>query len=181
MHDLAESRDFARREITGRDQNRQQLGLQMIASRFSDSSKAMLQELVDVAVKYCGADSAGVSLEEPDGKGKLHFRWVAVAGSFEKYLNGTTPRDFSPCGVCLDEWKAQHYKVTQPYYDFLGVIAEPIKDGLLIPWKSDTQRGTIWAVSHQSDVAFDVNDYMLLQRLADVVSLAMRHRESKPA
>lgn len=179
MHDLVASLEFARREPKDRSDNREQLGLQLIASKFSAPSEAMLQELVDIAVKYCSADSAGVSLEERDEHGKARFRWIVVAGSFQKYLNGTTPRDFSPCGVCLDEWRAQYYRITQPYYDFLGIAAEPIRDGMLIPWEGDGHRGTIWAVSHQSSTAFDMSDYTVLQRLADLVSVAVRHRKNE--
>lgn len=174
MRDLLESREFTQREARDRVANRQQLALQEIAQKFSDTSEAMLQKLVESAVAYCGADSAGVSLEEPDGEGGLHFRWIAVAGSFEKYLTGTTPRNFSPCGVCVDQWRPQCFKVTKPYYDFLGVIAEPILDGMLIPWQGYFNRGTIWAVSHQSESAFDMSDYTVLQRLADLVAAAVR-------
>jgi hypothetical protein len=176
MHDLLESREFRQRESKSRPANREQLASQQIAQNFPDAPEAMLQKLAEAAVKYCGADSAGVSLEETDGNGGLQFRWIAVAGSFEKYLSGTTPRNFSPCGVCLDRWRPQYYKVTKPYYDFLGVTAEPILDGILIPWQSDFARGTIWAVSHQSESAFDTSDYAVLQRLADLVSLAVRHQ-----
>jgi hypothetical protein len=63
----------------------------------------------------------------------------------------------------------------KPYYDFLGVTAEPILDGILIPWESENMRGTLWAVSHKSDSVFDMSDYNALQRLADLVSSALRH------
>lgn len=49
-----------------------------------------MQELVDNAVTCCGADSAGVSLEEPNEAGEPTFRWVAVSGSFAQYLRGRT-------------------------------------------------------------------------------------------
>jgi hypothetical protein len=45
------------------------------------------------------------------------------------------------------------YRVTKPYYDFLGVTAKPITDGMLIPWEADEIQGTIWAVSHTSEEA----------------------------
>lgn len=174
MHDLALSPEFLNREPKLRMENREQLALNAIASKFSAPRESMLNELVHAAVDYCGADSAGISLEEDDGHGGLRFRWVAVAGSFEKYLGGTTPRNASPCGVCVDHWRPQHYKVTQPFYDSLGVTAENIRDGLLIPWQSDDERGTIWAVSHESDPAFDMSDYRVLQSLADLVSASIR-------
>lgn len=137
----------------------------------------MLKKLVDVAVEYCGADSAGISLEEKNADtGEMQFRWVAIAGSFAQYLHGTTPRFFSPCGTCLSSGRPQHYKVTKPYYDFLGVTAEPITDGLLVPWEGEDIRGTIWAVAHSSSEAFDLEDYKLLRSLADFALIVLRHQ-----
>jgi hypothetical protein len=173
MHDLLDSPEFTRRQLDRRSTSREQAALSQILQRLSTGSlEAALQELVECAVEYCGADSAGVSLEEPDGKGGGQFRWIATAGSFRKYLNGTTPRNFSPCGVCIDENRPQWYKVTKPYYDFLGVVADPITDGMLVPWKSDTKSGTIWAVSHKPEPVFQMDDYLMLRRLADLISIA---------
>jgi hypothetical protein len=135
-----------------------------------------LQELVNAAVSCCGAESAGISLAEPNEAGEPTFRWIAIAGSFEPYLGGRTPRFFSPCGTCLDSGRAQLYRVTKPYYDFLGVTAEPISDGMLIPWVADDIRGTIWAVSHSSERAFEPQDYELLRSLADFVAIILRQQ-----
>ena len=71
----------------------------------------------------------------------------------------------------------QHYRVTKPYYDFLGVVAEPITDGMLIPWTSDQNRGTIWAVSHGSPQTFNSEDYRLLNALADFAGISVRLTE----
>lgn len=136
----------------------------------SDSPEAAMKELVQIAVDYCHADSAGISLEEESGDRAVQFRWVAVAGSFQQYLNGTTPRFYSPCGTCVDRGVAQRYQVTRPYYNFLGVTAEPINDGLLIPWRSASQRGTLWLVSHHSENTFSKSDFSLMRRLAQFVS-----------
>lgn len=174
MRDLLDSPEFTHRRIEHRKANREQLALHLIAQQFRSNFEAMLQELVESAVEHCNADSAGVSLEEPDGRNGVQFRWIAVAGSFKKYLDGVTPRNFSPCGVCLDRDCPQWYKVTKPYYDFLGVTAEPILDGMLIPWGDDNKRGTIWVVSHKSAMTFDMNDYMMVRRLADMISAAIR-------
>jgi signal transduction histidine kinase len=100
-----------------------------------------------------------------------------ISGTFSKYLNGTTRRFFSPCGTCLSSGRPQHYRVTKPYYDFLGVTADPITDGLLIPWTSDESRGTIWAVSHKSPTTFAPDDYKLLNILAEFVGISVRLAE----
>lgn len=176
VQDLLESRQFTQRASKKRPAEREQAGLNRLMKRFTENHEVILQELVEVTVDSCGADAAGISLEEPDGMGGLHFRWVAAAGSFATYLNGTTPRNYSPCGSCLDRGRPQLFRVMNPYYEFLGVTAEPILDGMLIPWEGPGLRGTIWAVSHKSDSAFDVSDYTTLKRLADLVSVALRHQ-----
>jgi hypothetical protein len=118
----------------------------------AEDQESVLQELVSAAVELCGDESAGISLVDPESG---TFQWVAITGSFAPYLHGRTPRNFSPCGTCLDTGRPQLYRVTRPYYDFLGVTAQPITDGILIPWSNEFLKGTLWAVSHSSSEAFD--------------------------
>jgi GAF domain-containing protein len=179
--DLLLDQEFLQRKRPADHVNRHFEALHRLAHVFAEEPDAILQKLVDIAVEFCGADSSGISLEEPDQAGNLRFRWIVVAGSFSPYLNGTTPRLYSPCGTCLDRKQPQHYRVTKPYYDFLGVVAEPIHDGILIPWISDTTRGTLWAVSHKSEPAFYLEDYLLLNSLADFASIAVRHKRQATA
>lgn len=177
LHDLLLDREFLDR-IDGSNRAEKRFeALQTLAHVFTESPQVVLQKLVDIAVEFCGADSAGISLEEPDDQGNLRFRWVAISGTFAQYLNGTTPRFFSPCGTCLSTGRPQHYRVTKPYYDFLGVVAEPITDGMLIPWTSDQSKGTIWAVSHGSRETFNSEDYKLLNTLADFAGISVRLAE----
>lgn len=149
--------------------------MRRLAVVFAEGEKIVLQELADAAVASTGADSAGISLLEESEDGTLRFRWVAVSGSFAKYVQGTTPRFFSPCGTCLDRSQPQIYRVSKPYYDYLGIEADPIQEGILIPWQNEWFQGTFWAVSHTSSSAFDVNDYYLLNTVAEFASLAVHH------
>jgi hypothetical protein len=178
LRDLLNDSEFVKRKAKKRDFQQPFEALARVTQVFAEHPKDIFQELVNIAVSCCGADSAGISLEEPDEAGNPTFRWVAISGSFEKYLQGRTPRFFSPCGTCLDSGRAQLYRVTKPYYDFLGVTAEPITDGLLIPWEAQGIRGTIWAVAHQSTAAFDLQDYQLLRSLADFVGIIVRQQSS---
>jgi hypothetical protein len=177
LRDLLSDADFARRTGKTRDFQQPFEALSRLMRVFAERPDDVLQELVEIAVACCGADSAGISLEEPDEAGAPTFRWVAISGSFSKYLQGRTPRFFSPCGTCLNSGRPQLYQVTKPYYDFLGVIAEPITDGILIPWETEGFRGTIWAVAHQREEAFDLHDYRLLKSLADFIAITMRQKK----
>ena len=178
LRDLLDDPQFVTRTGKKQDYHQPFDALRRITQVFSERPQDILQELVNVAVSCCGADSAGISLAEPNEAGEPTFRWIAIAGSFEPYVGGRTPRFFSPCGTCLDRGRAQLYRVTKPYYDFLGVAAEPIVDGMLIPWEADHIRGTIWAVSHHSERAFEPQDYELLRSLADFVAIILRQQAS---
>lgn len=176
MRDLLSDSAFLSRTRKKRDYQQPFDAMRRITQVFAERPEDVLQELVNETVTCCGADSAGISLEEPDEQGRPTFRWVAIAGSFERYLNGRTPRAYSPCGTCLDANRPQLYRLNQPYYDFLGVTADPITDGMLIPWETDSFRGTIWAVAHGSREAFDPQDYELLKSMADFVGIILRQR-----
>jgi hypothetical protein len=177
MHDLFESPEFQSRGTLHHSSAREVRVLRRMAKVLAERPADALQELVEIAVEECHADSSGVSLEELQAENGPRFRWVVVAGSFSKYLNGTTPRGYSPCGTCLDRGVAQHYRLRNPYYDFLGVTADPILDGILIPWQSGAIAGTLWIVSHRSRNEFDGSDYEILKTLADLVATAIEtHR-----
>jgi signal transduction histidine kinase len=177
LHDLLSDREFLDRTDAPTRAEKRFEALQTLAHVFTDDPRVVLQKLVDIAVEFCGADSAGISLEEADEQGNPTFRWVAISGTFSQYLNGRTPRFFSPCGTCLSTGRPQHYRVTKPYYDFLGVVAEPITDGMLIPWRSDQNKGTVWAISHGSPQTFNAEDYKLLAALADFAGISVRLTE----
>lgn len=178
MQDLFASTDFLSRDFGHRDPQREIRALRRIAELLAEHPENALQGLVEIAVDECHADSSGVSLgETTEGR----FRWIVVAGSFSRYLNGTTPRGYSPCGTCLDRAAPLHYRLTKPYYDFLGVTAAPILDGILIPWHGGNAAGTIWLVSHRSRVEFDRSDYELLKMIADIVATAHQYQTDQRA
>lgn len=152
--------------------------LRRLAAVFGSSPSTILQELLDVALDLCNCDSAGISLLENTADGSQVFRWVATAGSFKQFAQGTTPANFSPCGVCLERNAPQRFQVSKPYYDLLGIEAEPIHDGILIPWHIDDADGTIWIVSHDGLRHFGIEDLRFLQTLADCVAIALRQRRS---
>ena len=63
------------------------------------SPAGVMDRFVELAIELCDAESGGISLLEarPDSPGI--FRWYGLKGRFAAYQGGTTPRDFSPCGI----------------------------------------------------------------------------------
>jgi signal transduction histidine kinase len=153
-------------------------GLRRVARVFAERPERILQELVDVAVELCGADSAGVSVEEPGAEPPV-FRWVATSGRYQIFQNVPIPYTFAPCSVCLERGEPQHFRVGQAFFDLLNVQAEPVTDGMLIPWQVDDIRGTIWIVAHVEAEAFDQRDYEIIQSLADFAAIAVRHQRQQ--
>jgi hypothetical protein len=174
--DLRTDPDFAQRHHRSRDVVREIEAMQRLAHVFATDPQQILNELVAISMELCGADSAGITLEETSSDGDHQFRWIATAGSYAPYLGAVLPRHFSPCGTCLSRSTPQIFRVSKLYLDTIGVDAPPVTDGLLIPWQVDLTRGTLWVIAHQVDSLFDPEDYRVLQSLADFAAIAVRHQ-----
>jgi hypothetical protein len=61
--DLADETVYAGRRLHSRNGAMQMEGLLQLAVAFVESPETILQELVNAAVRLCGADSAGISIE----------------------------------------------------------------------------------------------------------------------
>jgi PAS domain S-box-containing protein len=176
VRDLLTDEAFRNRPKQVRDPNREKTAFRQFAQLSTTGDESVIQGLVNAAVALCGADGAAISLEEPE---RQAFQWIAVSGSFAPYLRERTPQASSPCGTCLDTGRPQLFEVTQPYYDFLGVTAEPIRDGILIPWSNGHLKGTLWAVSHSSSGAFDFDDYEFLKSVSEFASIILRYQSGQ--
>lgn len=179
MEDIDGSVAFLHRSARARSVTRDREATQRLARLFASTPEIIFQELVETALDVCNAGSAGISLQETAPNGDEIFRWIATAGMFASFLGGTTPRSASPCGTCLDRHRAQLYSVAKPYYDFLGIEAEPIVEGILIPWEVEETRGTIWIVSHDEARKFDCEDYRMAQTLADFAAIGIRYQADR--
>jgi signal transduction histidine kinase len=153
-------------------------GMTRLARVFAEEPERILQELVDVACELCGADSAGVSIEEPGGDAPA-FRWAATSGRYAQFQGARLPDNFAPCSICLERGTPQHFRVGQEFFDLLQVPAEVVTDGMLFPWSAGRMRGTIWIVAHERTEAFDAHDYKTVQVLSDFAAIGVRHYEQQ--
>ncbi|WP_242046420.1 PAS domain S-box protein [Calothrix anomala] len=148
--------------------------MQSVAQQMASNSQTLLQSLVDIALDLCIAGSTGVSLLEKTPNGEEVFRWNVLAGALAQYLGGTTKRDFSPCGVCLDRGTPQLFSHPERYFTYFQAANTPIVEGLVLPLIGDRHVfGTIWIMSHDEKRHFDSEDVRIMTSLADFTATAL--------
>jgi hypothetical protein len=176
VRDIFNDVDFQRRRAHGRDVATQMEGMRRIARAFAEDPAEILQELVQAAVDLCGADSAGISIEKPDGTDSNFYHWIATAGQYSDFLGATLPRYPSACGICLDRGRPQQFRVHQEFFNILGVEAPLVTDGILLPWQVDEVRGTIFVMAHVRTEAFDSDDADMMRMLADFAAAGFKQQ-----
>lgn len=146
-----------------------------LASQIALEPENIWHRLASVAMRLCQAGSAGISLLDPTSKNPQMFRWVALAGAYEPYIGGTSPRDFSPCGTCLDRGTPQLYRYPSSYFTFLNAVQPPIVEGLVVPiYDAGHPLGLIWIVSHTDERGFTTEDVRIMTSLAHFSAAAWR-------
>jgi signal transduction histidine kinase len=144
-----------------------------LASQIANDPENIWRSLAHEALRLCRAGTAGISLLEP-GSEEI-FRWVALAGAYEPHVGRTTPRDFSPCGTCLERGTAQLYRYPGRYFTYFQPVLPPIVEGLVVPIYAATRPlGTICIVSHTEDRQFTAEDVRILTSLAHFTAAAWK-------
>ena len=127
---------------------------------------AILKRLARLGLELCDAGTAGVSILEKTDEGEI-FRWQALAGELASYQGGSTPRNFSPCGSCLDAGKPILYVHPARRFAYFNAISTLIEEGLVIPfYENGIAVGTVWIVSHDPQRVFDAEDLRIMMSLA---------------
>jgi signal transduction histidine kinase len=177
--DILSDPAFLDRQLHTREVATRMAGVQRLTRAFVHSPDTILQELVNAAVDLCDADSAGISIEREDPTDEQFYHWLATAGAYSPFLYAMLPRYPSACGICLERGRPQLFRVTQRFFDILGVTAPLVTDGVLLPWQVDGTRGTIFVMSHKHPEAFDMGDVSMMQMLADFAAMGFRHQRQQ--
>jgi two-component sensor histidine kinase len=140
-----------------------------------DPARAV-QRFLELALALCGAGSSGLSLLSEDDKGEPVFRWDALAGAFAPYVGGTTPRRFSPCGLCLDRDTTILVSRPSRVFRYFEAAASEIVEGLIVPVHGvdGAPVGTLWVVHHDERSEFDGEDARVMEELAVQLTLALQ-------
>jgi signal transduction histidine kinase len=164
------SEELDRRTPRAADPGAENLALHALARTLNESPQAALDVLVEQALALCQLQergTAGVSLLERLPSGDERFRWTALAGVLAAGLGQTTPRGFSPCGVCLDHDAPVLFARPDLHFTYFLASGVPFMEGLIIPFRvGGRSAGTIWIITHDDQRHFDGEDVRVMTSLA---------------
>jgi len=156
------------------DYQQEKLALQDLARQMADHPAEVLPHLVDLAIAICGGVSGGISLYEESPPPGV-FRWHYLRGDLEKFAGGTTPRNFSPCGVTIDCQAPMLVEHPERYYTWLVEAGIALPECLLVPLYvgGAAPLGTLWIVS-PAEGHFDSGHARIMTELAAFAGIALR-------
>ncbi|WNN88414.1 PAS domain S-box protein [Gloeocapsopsis dulcis] len=181
LDDILITPELSRRAPRTSDLKAENDAFRTLARQLVEQPQTMLQTLAAIAKDLCQAGTAGVSLLEVTPSGE-EFRLVALAGELAGSEQGTVPRQFSFCGVCLECRAAQLYSYPARYFTHLQLIKPAIVESLVIPLvAADQPLGAIWIVSHDPQRQFDGEDARVMTSLADFTAAALYNNQTRQA
>jgi two-component sensor histidine kinase len=135
-----------------------------------------VRRFTQVALRLCNAGSAGFSLLRPNGSGQADFVWEAVSGALAAHEGGGTPRNFGPCGLCLDAGTTILLSRPEREFTYLARLQPTIFEALIVPLYDNARRplGALWIVHHDPLGRFCVNDVRIMEQLAIQMVLALK-------
>jgi two-component sensor histidine kinase len=179
-HDPAQPRDlYITAELHRRiprvtDYLGEKLALQDIGAQMLDHPEQVLPRLVERAMQVTGAASAGISAFEPQEGTPGIFRWRDLHGDLARFEGATTPRNYSPCGVCLDRFEPTLTRRPERYYEWIAQAGAVCPEVLLVPLyvARGQPLGTLWVVSEQEG-HFDSGHARIMGELASFAGIAL--------
>ena len=177
--DLFITSELQRRTPHKPDYLREKLALQDLARQVIDDPAEILPHLVDLALDICDSATGGISVyEEQPAPGV--FRWHHLRGEFMKFTGATTPRNYSPCGITLDNAEPTLIRNPERGYQWLADAGMTLPELLLVPIYigGKLPLGTLWIVS---DIKghFDGGHARILEELAAFAGMALHMLRAK--
>jgi len=156
----------------------EKLALQELASRMVDAPEDVLPRFVDLAMQMTEGVSAGLSLYEGDETRAFRCRYLR--GALASFEGSSVPRDFSPCGVTLDENRPVLTAHPERAYSWIAEAAIVIPEALLVPVNVSGKQpfGTLWIIADQEG-HFDSGHARAVTELATFVGAALSLHESQ--
>ena len=175
MAEVSITHELLRRPAPAPDYLREKIALQDLADQMANHPEELLPHLVKQAMEICETDSAGISVLE----GTV-FRWLGLAGKLAAFEGATTPRDFSPCGICIDHRGAILMERPERVYGWIADANITVPEVLLVPLLAHAGApiGTLWIVAHDGQ-HFNAGHERVMTELASFTSIALRMVQSE--
>jgi PAS domain S-box-containing protein len=174
LNDILITEELSQRSPRSPNLQAENQALRSLARQMARDSENLLQTLTDTALELCQAGTAGVSLLETTPDGEEIFCWTVLAGTLAHHVGGTSFRNFSPCGVCLDQGTPVLFSHPERYFTYFQEANTPVVEGLVLPLVADHHAlGTIWIMSHDEGRQFDAEDVRIMTGLADFTATAL--------
>jgi two-component sensor histidine kinase len=159
------------------DYLREKLAIQDLANEMAEHPGQVLPRLVKLAMDICEAESAGVSVLDSDAG---VFRWLGLQGTLSVFEGATTPRNHSPCGICLDCDGPILMERPERVYEWIADANIAVPEVLLVPLfvKGGEHLGTLWVVAREGQ-EFDRGHVRVLSELAAFTGIALRMIQSE--
>lgn len=147
-----------------------------LSTILADDPDVASRNVLELARGLCHAGSAGLSLLRPGSAGQPMVRWAAISGALASYEGTETPRDASPCGLCLETGTT--IRVTRPQRTFTALrdTQPAIVEDLIVPLydKAGNPLGTLWIAHHDRRSSFSSDDARIAEQLAAHLVLALK-------
>jgi two-component sensor histidine kinase len=172
--DLYITTELATRAVKPADYLREKQAIQDLAVQMANEPEKVLPRFVDLAMELTGGISGGLSLFEAAPTPGV-FRWRALRGTLARFENATTPRDFSPCGITLDQNGPVLSLHPERFYNWLSDADIVVPEVLLVPlyFGDEAPSGTLWIVA-EAEGHFDSEHVRIATELASFVSVAIK-------
>src|SRR5277367_5061165 len=140
--------ELERRPAKKTDYLQEKLALQELAARMVEQPEEVLPRFVDLAMEMTGGVSAGLSLYEENPAPGV-FRWQYLRGLLAPFNGATTPRNFSPCGITLDQNAPVLSTYPERVYNWIADANITVPEVLLVPLyiRGKIPLGTLWIVA----------------------------------
>lgn len=138
--------------------------------------ETILQGICDAALKFCMAESVGLSL-----LGYLHdkpvFNWSVAAGRAAIMSGKIYTSRNSPCGTVLDMYSYQVFRHPERHYQWVRENGFVVPEMITVPiYREDMQPfGTFWLM-HAEGSYFEREDVRIISMLVTLIHKALRKK-----
>lgn len=147
---------------------------QRLGERLEQHDANLLQAICDCALKYCMAETAGMSLLGNVGTEPM-FNWQVVSGKASEMAGNIHSPFNTPCGTVLEMFSYQVFRHPERHYAWARENGFVVPEMICLPiYTEDMQPfGTFWLLHGEGDY-FEQEDIRILNLLTSLIHKALR-------